>query len=105
MDKIYSAITEASGCSVAEAELEFWLGIDCIRKSYENLDFAQAKKQEYSVKFGKDNVDRRVAVGLVGIKPQVHSRFYSIVSPISAAIEAGNCVLLEVRFLVPQVAM
>jgi acyl-CoA reductase-like NAD-dependent aldehyde dehydrogenase len=90
------AITKDSKSSPAEAETEFYAGMDAVQKLYEGLNFEKSLQQEYIVTKGKDNTERRIGVGLVGIRPQKHSRFYSVVSPVAAAIAAGNCVLLEV---------
>ena len=96
MDTICHAISKDSSSSTADAEKEFFLTIDAIRHSYKTLDFDRLLKEEYSVKNGKDNLDRRVGLGLVTIRPTMHTRFYSIVTPLVAAIAAGNCVVLEV---------
>lgn len=95
-DKITLAITDDSGCSMEDAETEFYLGMDALRKSYESLNFEKSLKDEYLVASGNSNEDKRVALGLIAIKASRHSHFYSIVGAISAAITAGNCILLEV---------
>ena len=93
---ICTAITDDSGCSPEEADAEFYLGMDVVKKSYNCLNFEQSLKDEYSVAHGKDNIRRRAAFGLVAIRPSKHSRFLSILAPLVAAIAAGNCCLLEV---------
>ena len=95
-DAILQAITTDSKCSPAEAETELFAGMDALQKLYESLNFDKALEQEYILTKGKDNAERRSGVGLVGIRPQTHSRFYSVISPVAAAIAAGNCILLEV---------
>lgn len=80
----------------AEVEAEFCMAMDAVRYFYEGLDFEGELKKEYSVAAGKDNTTRRAGVGLVVIRPTNHTRLYSILSSISAAVAAGNCVILEV---------
>lgn len=90
------AIAKDYAGSPTKAETEFFLTMDAARGAYERLDFDKSLKEEYSVKFGKDNSERRAALGLVAIRPSTHSRFYSTVTPLVAALEAGNCVIIEV---------
>jgi len=79
----------------AETEVEFYLAVDCVKKLYEAIDFEHEMKQEYSVAHGIDASERRTAAGTVYIVPANHTRFYSVISPLSAAIAAGNCVIVE----------
>jgi acyl-CoA reductase-like NAD-dependent aldehyde dehydrogenase len=95
-DAICLAITNDAQCSPQEAQIELYLGMDALKRSYERLDFDQSLKSEYLVAFGNNNLDRRVALGLVAVRPSRHSRFNSILSPLVAAIAAGNCIILEV---------
>jgi acyl-CoA reductase-like NAD-dependent aldehyde dehydrogenase len=97
--QICDAISKDESCSTAASEKQFYLTMDALRTFYETLDFDQLLKEEYLVKEGKDNRNRRVGVGLVAIRPGSHSLFYSVLVPLGAAIAAGNCVLLEVCFL------
>jgi acyl-CoA reductase-like NAD-dependent aldehyde dehydrogenase len=94
---ICDAIAKDYAGSREKAETEFYLAMDAVRISYEKLDFDKALEVEYSVKFGKDNTKRRAALGLVHIRPTRHSRFYSVITPLVAALEAGNCIFVEVR--------
>ncbi len=96
-DAIGEAIAKDAKSSTTKAQTEFFLAMDAIRKSYESLDFDTLLKEEYSIKYGKDNAGKRVALGLVAIRPSNHDRFYSVITPLVAAIEGGNCVVLEVR--------
>ena len=100
---ICNAISKDSGVSASDAEKEFVLAMDAIQSIYETLDFYQSLKDKYLVKEGKDHLSRRVGVGIVAIRPTSHTLFYSILSPLAAAIAAGNCVLLEVRDI-PQIS-
>lgn len=77
--------------------------MSAIRHFYDSIDFAKELKEECLVTTGVDNVSRRVGVGLVVIRPTTYTRFYSVISPIAAAIAAGNCILLEVRISGPSI--
>jgi acyl-CoA reductase-like NAD-dependent aldehyde dehydrogenase len=96
--KMVAALVADSRSTRAEAEAEFYLGMEAIRHFNDSLDFEKDLKDEYSVVRGEDNRKRRVGAGLVVIRPTTHTRFYSVVAPLAAAIAAGNCILLEVRF-------
>ncbi|KAM3071814.1 hypothetical protein ACMFMG_009671 [Clarireedia jacksonii] len=85
----------ASGKSNFEPEAEFWLTINAIESQYKSLDFEKSIAEEYLIAKGSNNENRRIGKGLVIIRPTTHTRFYSIVTPITTAIAAGNCVALE----------
>lgn len=93
---ICSALFADSESSSAEVETEYYLAMDAVRHFYESLNFEEELKEEYSVVHGKDNMNRRIGAGLVVIKPTGHTRFYSIITPLAAAIAAGNCIIIEV---------
>jgi acyl-CoA reductase-like NAD-dependent aldehyde dehydrogenase len=95
-ERICDAISQDQRTAKEHAEIEFFLAMDSVTKAYEALDFESSLQAEYLVKEGKDNLLRRVGVGLVAIRPGNHNRFYSTVTPLAMAIAAGNCVLLEV---------
>lgn len=95
--QICSALSAGSrSSSSAEVEAEYYLAMNAVRHFYDGLDFEGELKEEYSVVRGKDNLSRRVGVGLVVIRPTAHTRLYSVVTPLAAAIAAGNCIVVEV---------
>ncbi|KAH9883343.1 Aldehyde/histidinol dehydrogenase [Xylariomycetidae sp. FL2044] len=94
---ICTAIAQDTKASAMEVETEFFLSMDAVRHFYESLNFAEALKDEYSVTQGKNYSKRRLGVGMVVIRPTSHTRLYSILSPLAAAISAGNCVILELQ--------
>ena len=95
-DALAAAISQDAGSTSVEVEVELFLTMDALQHFYYSLDFDKEIKEEYLVVNGKDNVERRTGVGLVVILPTSHTRLFSVLSPISAAIAAGNCILLEV---------
>lgn len=94
--QIIAALVADSKSSSSEVDAEYYLGMEAVRHFYDSLDFEKDLKDEYSVVRGEDNLKRRVGAGLVVIRPTSHTRFYSILAPLAAAIAAGNCVILEV---------
>ena len=94
---IRGALAKDSLASAVEVETEFYLTVEAVRHFYDGLDFKRELEGEYRVANGKDNADRRVGLGLVVIRPTSHTRLYSIITPLAAAIAAGNCIILEVR--------
>lgn len=101
VDEILLAITkdgngDASTEPSFEADAEYSHTMSAVKQFYSSLNFEQSHKDEYLLANGADNASRRVGKGLVVIRPTTHTRLYSIVCPIAAAITAGNCVCLEV---------
>lgn len=101
--RIIAALVADSQSSSSEVDAEYYLGMEAVRHFYDSLDFEKDLKEEYSVVRGEDNLTRRVGAGLVVIRPTSHTRFYSIVTPLAAAIAAGNCIILEVSFWISHV--
>ncbi|KAK8067053.1 hypothetical protein PG997_013800 [Apiospora hydei] len=100
---ICSALAKDAQSSAAEVETEYYLAMDAVRHFYDSLNFAEEHEKEYAVTHGKDNATRRLGAGLVVIRPTSHTRFYSIVTPLAAAISAGNCVIVELQDTLLQV--
>ncbi|KAK7409682.1 hypothetical protein QQX98_008125 [Neonectria punicea] len=94
---ICAAMASDTGASAAEVDAEFYLAMEAVRHFYDGLDFQKALEDEYSVARGKDNAGRRVGFGLVVLRPTGHTRFFSIVSPLAAALSAACCVALELQ--------
>lgn len=94
--QIIAALAADSKSCSAEVDAEFYLGMEAVRHFNDSLDFEKDLKEEYRVVRGEDNLERRVGAGLVVIRPTTHTRFYSVVTPLAAAIAAGNCIILEV---------
>ncbi|KAJ0116118.1 ldehyde dehydrogenase [Diaporthe amygdali] len=101
--QIIAALVADSKFSSSEVDAEYYLGMEAVRHFYDSLDFEKDLKEEYSVTRGEDNLGRRIGAGLVVIRPTTHTRFYSIVTPLAAAIAAGNCVILELSETLSQV--
>jgi acyl-CoA reductase-like NAD-dependent aldehyde dehydrogenase len=95
-ENICNALAKDSPASAAEVETEFYLAMGSVRHFYDSLNFAEEHRKEYQVVDGHDNATRRLGYGLIIIRPTSHTRLYSIITPLAAAISSGNCVTLEV---------
>ncbi|KAL2782583.1 hypothetical protein BJX66DRAFT_350844 [Aspergillus keveii] len=90
------AIVSDRKVTTAEAEIECATTILAVRQYYESIDFDQCVQREYRVAQGQNSPDRRIGCGVVLIRPAEHTRWYSVVATVAAAIAAGNTVAIEV---------
>lgn len=91
---IRNAIVRDSGNTQAEAAIEYHLALSSLKEQYSSLDPASALENEYRIARGVDAPDRREQAGIVYIVPTLHTLFFSVISPLGAAIAAGNCVVV-----------
>jgi len=80
----------------AEIAIEIHLALSALKTSYETLQPTKALAEEYLIASGKDAPANRVPAGIAYIEPCTHTLLYSVVAPLSAAIAAGNCVIVLV---------
>jgi len=95
--KLRDAIATDYGHSPAEVAVELNLAISAIRRDYATLEPKAAHQEEYLIASGEDAPNSRRPAGIVYIEPCTHTLLYSVVTPLSAAIAAGNCVVVLVR--------
>ncbi|PYI19517.1 aldehyde dehydrogenase PutA [Aspergillus violaceofuscus CBS 115571] len=95
VDQIKDALLTDSGHAPEEVRAEICLALKEIRTHYASLDLSRDLEEEYRVAHGKDNRDGKRGAGIVYIVPCTHTMFFSIVSALSAALAAGNCIILE----------
>jgi acyl-CoA reductase-like NAD-dependent aldehyde dehydrogenase len=95
--EIRQAIASSTNHTPAEVGVEYHLAVSTVKDQYESINLDQVLEEEYKIANGKDASDRRVAKGVVYIVPASHTLFYSTIAPLSAAIAAGNCVVMEVN--------
>lgn len=95
--EIREAIATDYDHSPAEIAIELHLVLSALRRNYDLLQPSQAHANEYLLAEGKDAPANRAPAGIVYIKPCVHTLLFSVVAPMSAAIAAGNCVIVLVR--------
>ncbi|KAF2003490.1 ALDH-like protein [Amniculicola lignicola CBS 123094] len=90
------AIIKDTKVSDAEAVVEIAQTLSIIKQHYRSIKVTEGIEEEYKVANGKDAPSRRVPWGVVFIEPQWrHTPFLSVVSTVSAALVAGNCVALK----------
>jgi acyl-CoA reductase-like NAD-dependent aldehyde dehydrogenase len=75
---------------------EVVLALQELRAHYVSLSLTKDLEAEYRIKNGKDSPDASRGVGIVYITPTTHTLFYSVISALTTALAAGNCIVLEV---------
>jgi len=93
---IRQAIATDYGYTPAEVAIELHLALGAVKRDYASLQPKEAHEEEYLIAVGKDAKSIRKPAGIVYIEPCKHTLFYSVVVPLSAAIAAGNCVIVLV---------
>ncbi|KAJ5662866.1 hypothetical protein N7507_003597 [Penicillium longicatenatum] len=93
--EIQDAIRADSGHTEQEIRAEVVLALQELRTHYTSLSLAKDLDVEYRIAQGKDNVDGWRGAGIVYIVPCVHTLFFSVISALTAALAAGNCIVLE----------
>ena len=99
------AIQADSGHTTNEVELEFTLALSELRVLYDSLDLPKELDTLRKVTVGQDNLERTKPAGIVYIVPAKWCLFHAIISPLGAALAAGNCVILEVGGLCQRVVL
>lgn len=94
--EIREAIRNDSHHTSAEIDVEYFLAVQCVKYQYAQLDVERFIEEEYHLARSIDSPKRVVAAGVVYISPAEHTRLYSIIAPLSTAVAAGNCVVVEV---------
>ncbi|KAK5695683.1 hypothetical protein LTR17_024479 [Elasticomyces elasticus] len=94
IDGLCDAIATDNGHNSSEIAVEINLTVSAIRRDYATLDSKQALSEEYLIANGQDVPVGAKPVGIVYIEPCRHTLLYSVVVPLSAAIAAGNCVIV-----------
>ncbi len=93
---ILDALKQDYGYTDWEAGFEYLLALSELRSHYESIDLQSEKAATKSIEQGTETV-RFSAVGIVYIIPKTsRNGFYATISPLCAAMAAGNCVIIEV---------
>ncbi len=95
-ETIVDGIVKDSGNTAAEAFAEFYATLSAITSYHDQLQPEAELDAEYRIARGQDAPEAREGVGIVLIRPQTHTFVYSVLTPVSAAIAAGNCVAVVV---------
>ncbi|CAI9630794.1 unnamed protein product [Alternaria burnsii] len=95
---IRDALKQDTHVSDEEATTEVALALDVVKEHYGSIDAAKELEAEYRITHGKDASDKREPWGVAYIEPQrVHTPFFSVIAPLSAALSAGNCIALKLE--------
>lgn len=89
---IKNAIRADTGHTDSEIVLEYNLAISELRTHYESLSLEEDLKNQRVL----ENLTATTNVGIVYITSLNRNMLYSVISSVSAALAAGNCVVLEV---------
>lgn len=90
--RIKDAITDDTSHDDWDINLEYTLAISELRVHYDSLSPEEYHKSNKLV----DNLQATTSVRIVYIIPSKQNLFYSVISALTAALAAGNCVVLEV---------
>lgn len=91
------AIKSDSRISEQEAIAEVALSLNLVKEHHASINPPKELEEEYRLSKGKDAQNQRQPWGVVYLEPQQnHTLFFSIVTALSAALAAGNCVALKV---------
>ncbi|KAJ5151370.1 uncharacterized protein N7482_010622 [Penicillium canariense] len=99
--EIHDAIRSDSGHTQQEVRAEIVLALQELRTHYMSLSLQKDLEVEYRIAHGKDNLENARGAGIVYIVPSTHTLFFSVMSAMTAALAAGNCIVLEL----PQTTM
>ncbi|THZ17385.1 aldehyde dehydrogenase PutA [Aureobasidium pullulans] len=96
--EIVDAIVADAGLGRTEAQIEYSLALTAVRERFAELEPKKELENEYAIARGEDAGSLRLGYGTVYIKASAdHTPFYSAIAPLSAAIAAGNCVVLQIE--------
>ncbi|USP82362.1 aldehyde dehydrogenase [Curvularia clavata] len=95
---IRDALKQDTHVTDEEATTEVAIGLDLVKEHYASIDVTKELEDEYQITKGKNAGDRRVPWGVAYIEPRKdHTPFFSVISPLSAAVAAGACVALKLE--------
>ncbi|OQV05161.1 hypothetical protein CLAIMM_09945 [Cladophialophora immunda] len=94
---LIAALIDDNGYTEREAVFEYTLSLAELGHTYGGLSLERANAVASNVERGRDSLDRLTGFGVVYIRPdRSRSSLYSILSPLVAAMAAGNCVVAEI---------
>ncbi|PSN64645.1 hypothetical protein BS50DRAFT_557292 [Corynespora cassiicola Philippines] len=94
-ENLLEAIQIDEGFTQEEAQVVFASALIELRNHYDQLDFQADLAQEYSVARKQSNESRRVPITMTYLIPDSFTLFYSVITALSAALEAGSCFIVE----------
>ncbi|RWA04712.1 hypothetical protein EKO27_g10395 [Xylaria grammica] len=94
---IQDATVRDSGNTPAEALVQLHMAFSIVKSLHNQIKPNEDLEVEYRVSKAQDARDYRIGVGIVVISPQEHTFLYSVLAPLSAAIAAGNAVIVVIE--------
>lgn len=98
---ISATVQDSKVITHAEAKIEYYLAVKTVKHHYSALRPDEELQEEYKILKG-NLPTRREPFGIAYICPISHTYLYSVVSAVSAALAAGNCVVLNVGRDIPR---
>jgi len=95
-DEIKATIKADVGHTSHEADFEYTLVLSELRQHFQGLNSQDELAATRLIELGHDRFGRSKSISIVYIVPGTHTLLYSVLSPVCAAIAAGNCVIVEV---------
>jgi acyl-CoA reductase-like NAD-dependent aldehyde dehydrogenase len=95
-DEIKASIKADEGHTSHEADFEYILVLSELRQHYDTLNPKNELATMRQIELGNSNLSRSKSTSIAYVEPSAHTRLYSVLSPVCAAIAAGNCVIVEV---------
>lgn len=97
---IVEALQDDNGFLRREAVLEYSLALGELRSTYESVSLEAEIAAARAAQQVQDSLHYKVGVGIVYIRPdRTRADVYGTLSPLCAALAAGNCIVVEVGAL------
>ncbi|CEJ62759.1 hypothetical protein PMG11_11250 [Penicillium brasilianum] len=97
VEELVIATARDDRISREEAQVVVSAGLLELRAHYDRLDLKDELDEEYSIARKESRLKKRVPSGMVYVIPEAYTTFFSIITALSAAIAAGNCVVIEMQ--------
>lgn len=104
---IISAIRHDTNNTDAEACIEVATALKIVKEHHESINPKEELEAEYRIAQGENALQRTEPIGVIYLENiSGHTPFLAVVSPLSAALAAGNCIALKVkRLLTPPMCL
>ncbi|KAK0384828.1 hypothetical protein NLU13_7306 [Sarocladium strictum] len=96
-ESIKAALVRDTSVTQREAFAEIYQTLAALRSHVDETAPDAQLAAEYSIAEGRNAVSLRQGLGIVALEPQSHTPFFSIFSPLGAAVAAGNPVVLVLK--------
>ena len=97
---ILNALRQDYDYSEWEAAFEYSLALSELRHHYDSIDLESEKAAAKSIEQRKESVHHVSGMGIAYIIPELSKNgFHAVISPLGAAMAAGNCIIVEVSLM------